>query len=114
HVRIYCDSADVRLGCEEIGPIRRFKKAYKYRGLLRAARGADLVPRRGEAGRGRVGAALPTLPPRGVVPRRGSGRRRARARAARAADLVPRRGEAGRGMVMAALPTLPLRGFVPR
>jgi len=69
HVRIYCDSADVRLGCEEIGPIRWFKKAYKYRGLVRAARAADLVPRRGEAGRGMVMAALPTLPLRGFVPR---------------------------------------------
>ena len=32
HVRVYCAPTDVRQGCEELGPVRWYKKAYKYRG----------------------------------------------------------------------------------
>lgn len=39
HVRVYCAPTDVRHGCEELGPVRWFKKEYKYRGRTAPAEG---------------------------------------------------------------------------
>jgi penicillin-insensitive murein endopeptidase len=45
HVRVYCAPTDVRQGCEEIGPLRWYKKTYKYRG-----RGGESGPAAGSSG----------------------------------------------------------------
>ena len=85
HIRIYCDGEDVALGCREIGPVRWFKKVYKYRTARRpgVVAGLDAI---------RVGG--PTGP---------------KVTAASAGAPGP-----GRRLMMAALPSLPFRGFVPR
>ena len=65
HVRLYCAPGDLPHGCAEVGPLRWFKKGYKYRaGRLRRAAQALA------AGLPGVGAcAPPGLPVRGLVSR---------------------------------------------
>lgn len=74
HIRVYCAPADVRLGCEEAGPYRWFKKGYKYRDremvdVARRAAAQDVPPPPRLAPRPVVivAAALPVLPFRGFV-----------------------------------------------
>jgi len=69
HVRIYCAASDLPLGCREIGSLRWYKKAFKYR-PDRARRLAEVGPV-GEAVRAQRFplTALPGLPFRGFVPR---------------------------------------------
>lgn len=74
HVRVYCAPTDVRLGCEEVGPYRWFKKGYKYRdremvdvARRAAAQEAQPPPRAVRRPVVIVAAALPALPFRGFV-----------------------------------------------
>ncbi len=75
HIRVYCSPADVRLGCEEVGPYRWFKKGYKYRDremvdVARRAAAQQIAPSPPHAVAGPILlAALPALPFRGFVPR---------------------------------------------
>jgi penicillin-insensitive murein DD-endopeptidase len=69
HVRIYCAASDLRFGCEEIGSLRWYKKAYKYRpDRARRLAGAGPIS---DAVRAQhfLLTALPGLPFRGFVPR---------------------------------------------
>lgn len=60
HVRVYCAPTDVRQGCEEIGPVRWFKKGYKYRDRRTAAGLAvGTGARSSDAPRPRAGAGGP-------------------------------------------------------
>ena len=45
HVRIYCPGTDLALGCAELGPLRWFKKNYKYAALGMPVRFGLSLPR---------------------------------------------------------------------
>ena len=57
HVRFYCASADRRLGCVDKGPVRWWKKMWKYMGVPFGRPIADTVD--GAGGSRRSGAVIP-------------------------------------------------------